>query len=143
MEALPSLEHTRAAQLRDGLEPQPFLSAHLCRFSSGPTMPLAANLTQSQTHLQSLLGGAAGLLLQLACVQGFDVLIAFFVASVQQLILGLQQPLARCDVTNPDWESTVSCRRVGRESRKREPLMLVNLLCRNKFIPSENLLQAS
>lgn len=65
-------------------------------------MPLAANLTQSQTHLQSLLGGAARLLLQLACVQGFDVLIAFFVASVQQLILGLQQPLARCDVTNPD-----------------------------------------
>lgn len=63
------------------------------------------------THLQRLLSRAAWLLLQLARLQRLDVLVALPVAVIQQVLFGLEQPLARCHVTDADGEASVGCRR--------------------------------
>ena len=61
----------------------------------------------SHTYLQSLLCRAAGLLLQLARLQSFDVFITFLVTVIQQVLFGLQQTLTRCHVTDADGKTTI------------------------------------
>lgn len=59
-------------------------------------------------YLQSLLSRASRLLLQLARLQGFDVLVAFAVAVIQQVLLGLQQTVARRHVPDSNGKASVS-----------------------------------
>lgn len=68
-------------------------------------------------HLQRLLSCAARLLLQFASIESLNVAIALLVAGVQQLVLGLQQPLARGDIANPNGEAAVRWELGNRGSR--------------------------
>ena len=58
-------------------------------------------------YLQGLLSRAARLLLELPGLEGLDVLVTLPVAGVQQVLLGLQQALARGHVADPDGEAPV------------------------------------
>ena len=69
-------------------------------------------------YLQGLLGRAARLLLELAGLEGFNELVTLLVAAVQQVLLGLQQALARGHVADPDGEAPVGCSGVKEEHKK-------------------------